>query len=78
MATNSRPLTIFRCQVDDEAIARSLCPEPEDPGPAQDAHDRLNALSCERCQSLVDHTLTMDGGEAVCDGCLNNGDDSDE
>lgn len=60
----------MRCQLDDDAIGRSLCPDPDDPGEDQDKYDRLTALCCERCQSLVDHTLTMDGGDAVCDGCL--------
>lgn len=70
MTEPPKRLTFIRCRIDDETIARSLCPDPEDPGEDQDRRDRISALCCERCQSLVDHMLTMDGGEAVCDGCL--------
>lgn len=67
----SKQITFHRCIVTDESIAASLCiREEEDPRLAQDRADRLSAFSCERCQSLVDHMLRLESGEAVCDGCF--------
>jgi len=73
MGASDKRITIFwGCQLDDESIGRSLATH-DDQDEAQrdvDIAARLHAFSCERCGSLVDHTLTMSGGEAVCDGCL--------
>ena len=68
----TKKMTFHRCRLDDEALGASLSIDlsDDDPGHDADLHARLAAFSCERCGALVDHTLTLDGGDAVCDGCV--------
>lgn len=67
-------LTWIECSLDDVALGASLCGfdmEIE----AQIALDeefqeRLAAPRCERCLEETDAKLSLCGGEALCDGCL--------
>lgn len=59
-------ITFYRCRLTEE----SLYPQGEDPRIDEDRLARVTALCCERCQCVVDHTLTSEAGQAVCDGCL--------
>lgn len=66
-------LTYFACTVMEEALAMEVSGRCLAEQNAQiEAHDLQERMGgrCDLCQEPSEHGMTLDGGLALCDGCL--------
>jgi len=69
-----KSITFHQCQSPEEswisAMVAEHAAETANRESDLDVQDRMQAEFCERCREPVDSMLTIEGGDAVCDECL--------